>query len=100
MRRLISVDPLTGTRTYMDYDESEDALHFIEEVDVTALLEMNKAMFNDAPSGWADGATAARLPPMLRMKLQRDGIATDDKLWRKWLNDPDHRGFRIRPGRI
>lgn len=103
MRRLLSVDPMTATRTYVDYDENEDALRIIEEVDVDRLLELNRAMFNEAPSNWGDGASVARMPMVLREKLKREGIIRadgDTTLWKRWLNDPDNRGWRIRPGRI
>ena len=101
MQRLFaSVDPATGTRSYIDYDENDDALHFTEEVDTTRLIEWNKRLYNEASATWGDGATAAKLPPMLLGKLMREGIATDPVAWKRWLNDPDHRAFRIRPGRI
>ena len=100
MRRLISVDPLTGTRAYVDYDEAEDAMHFIEEQDVTQLLALNRAMYNEAPTGWGDGATAARLPLSLWMRLKREGVLDDPKRWRRWLNNSENRHFRIRPGWI
>jgi hypothetical protein len=35
--------------------------------------------------------------------LKRQGIIREDgdtTLWKRWVNDPDNRGWRIRPGRI
>jgi hypothetical protein len=98
MRRLFAVDPMTGTAHYVDYDENGDTLRFIEEVNVDALIELNRQMYNEAPTGWNDGATVARLPMPLRMKLKAEGILDDPKRWAAWLNDPDNRAWRIRPG--
>jgi len=100
MRIYTSVDPMTGTASYVDYDEGADALHFTEQYDASALIEWNKRLYNEAPSGWGEGATAARLPLMLWLKLKREGIIDDRKRWKAWLNDPDNRHFRCRPGWI
>ena len=102
MRWLVSVDPLTGTRTYSEYDASEDAWHYIQEVDVTALLEFNRMLYNEAPSRYGDGASVARIHPLMKMWLKQQGIVDPDdkKAYARFLNDPDNRGWRIRPGRV
>lgn len=103
MRRLLSVDPMTATSTYVDYDENDDTMRIIEEVDVDRLIEMNRAMYNEAPDGWGDGRVHTRIPMVLREKLKREGVIRDDgddTLWKRWVNDPDNRHWRLRPGRI
>jgi hypothetical protein len=42
----------------------------------------------------------ATLPLVLWMKLKQDGILDDPRALRRWLNDPDNRAFRTRPGRL
>jgi hypothetical protein len=97
-KRLFAVDPMTGTAHYVDYNEADDTFTLVEEVDVDALIDLNRRMYNEAPTGWGDGRTVARLPLALREKLRREGILGDDKKWKAWLNDPDNRAWRIRPG--
>jgi len=99
-RRLVSVDPLSGTRFYVDYDENEDAIHFIQEADPTVLLEWNKKLYNEAPTGWKEGASAASVHPLMMLWLKQQGIWDDPKARAKWLNAPENRGWRIRPGNV
>ena len=103
MRRIFAIDPLTGTYHYVVYNEADDSFTIVEEADVTQLLEWNKRLYNEAPERWKDGASAARLHAVVRAKLEREGIIRrdgDDTLYKRWLNDPSNRGWRIRPGRI
>ena len=100
MRRMFAFDPLTGTCHYVDYNEADDSFTIVEEADVTQLLEWNKRLYNEAPERWNDGASAARLHATVRARLEREGILHDEKAYKRWLNDPDNRGWRIRPGRI
>jgi hypothetical protein len=99
-KRLFAVDPLTGTASYVDYDEATDTFTLVDEVDPTELIEWNKRLYNEAPDRWGEGAVAAKLPPLLEYKLRREGIWDDPKAKARWLNDPDNRAWRIRPGRL
>ena len=98
-KRLFAVDPLTGTAHYVDYDEVEDSFTIISEVDPAELIEFNKLLYNE-PGPWGDGAVVARYPELVRQQLKRDGILDDPKAYARWLNDPDNRAWRIRPGRV
>jgi hypothetical protein len=99
-KRLFAVDPLSGTASYVDYDEATDTFTLVDEVDPADLIEWNKRLFNDAPDRWGDGASAARLPALLRHQLVQAGIWDDPKARAKWLNDSDNRAWRIRPGKV
>jgi hypothetical protein len=33
-------------------------------------------------------------------RLKKDGIIDDPSAMKRWLNDPDNRFFRTRPGRV
>lgn len=99
-KRLFAVDPMTGTASYVDYDELTDSFTLVDEVDPTELIEWNKRFYNEAPDRWGNGATVARLPALLRHQLKQAGILDDPKAYAKWLNDPDNRAWRIRPGRV
>jgi hypothetical protein len=99
-KRLYAIDPMTGTASYVDYDEATDTFILLNEVDPTELIEWNKRLYNEAPSRWNNGASAARLPPLLRHQLVQEGIWDDPKAKAKWLNDSDNRAWRIRPGKV
>jgi hypothetical protein len=100
MRRLLDVDPLTGTHHYVDYDETEDVFRFQQEVEAEPVTEHNGALYNDAPSRWGDMQKVASIPMPLWWLLKTTGILDDRKALEKWLNDPEHRKFRTRPGRV
>jgi hypothetical protein len=40
------------------------------------------------------------IPMSIYHELQKQGILQDEKRLKKWLNDPDNRVFRTRPGRV
>ncbi len=61
---------------------------------------MNKADFNDAPSRWGEGQRVASIPMTVYWELKRRGVVDDQGALRRWLNDPDNRFFRTRPGAV
>jgi len=99
-RQLLSVDPLTGTASYVDYDEDLDALHHIEELNIDGLLDFNKAQRSEGPKdAWGrDMVHIGRVPTSLLLQLMRDGTFYDKKKLTAWLNDPDNRFFRVGGG--
>lgn len=100
MRRLLGVDPLTGTAEYVDYDDSEDVFRYHQEVEAQPLLDVNRECSNDMPVRWGNGRVVARMNMLQWMLLHQLGILYDKKALKRWLNDADHRGFRIMPGRV
>tara|TARA_Y100001973_G_C5186072_1_gene327897 strand:- start:699 stop:989 length:291 start_codon:yes stop_codon:yes gene_type:complete len=42
----------------------------------------------------------AEIPMVIYQKAIREGWSKDKKKWKKWLNDPDNKLFRIWPGRV
>ena len=42
----------------------------------------------------------AEVPMVIYQQAIREGWANDKKKWKKWLNDPDNKLFRIWPGKI
>ena len=47
-----------------------------------------------------DRKLAARIPITVYEKAVREGWADDQNAWRKFLNDPDNRAWRIWQGRL
>ena len=101
-KRLFSHDPLTGMREYFHYDEVNDRAYLSSEQDVTDIVEENKRTLNEATSlhRWGDGKLVARIPMQLYADLQRRGITKNKAAFKRWLNDPDNRFFRVFPGKV
>jgi hypothetical protein len=99
---LIRSDPLIGTRTEWYEDPVTEDITIATTRDDEAILDANVADFNtrERHSPHGELAMVARVPMPKLMELMRLGIAQDDKAFRKWLNDPDNRKFRVRPGRV
>jgi len=85
-----------------------DGDQFIEtKQDISAILESNKAQFNaiDERAKWGEWTKIASLPNVVIDDLNRQGImrgfaVVDEKRFRTFLNNPDNRFFRTRPGQI
>lgn len=85
-----------------------DGKHFIEtRQDISGILENNKAQFNaiDERTKWGEFTKVASLPNVVIDDLNQKGImrghaVIDDKRFRAFLNDPDNRFFRTRPGQV
>ena len=41
--RLMDIDPMTGVKTFHDYDESNDTTYIHTEQDCTGIVDINKA---------------------------------------------------------
>lgn len=107
--RLFDHDPLTGVTEYFVFDEDTGGFTIETQQDVEPLVEINKALYNDTGDYRRFGGELHRiasLPNVIVMELSKQGILTpagrilDDKRFRRWLNDPDNRLFRTRPGRV
>ena len=76
--------------------------------DVSGIVESNKREFNsyDERAKWSDhifGNKVASIPLTVIDDLNKKGImrgfhVLDQKAFTKWLNEPDNRFFRTRPG--
>jgi hypothetical protein len=103
-RRLLDIDPLTKVRSMFHSEDPDGNDMILEDVqDVTEILDHNKAErhMHDERSGWkGDMHRVASIPLVVWAELKREGIATDTKRLKKWLDDPDNMAFRTRPGRV
>lgn len=108
--RLFSRDEGTGITRWFHYDHTTDDVTIETVQDVTGIVEGNKAEYAsiDERARWKDGLgnRVATIPLSVLSDLQRKGIynhgtgVADQKAMTRWLNDPDNRFFRTRPGRI
>lgn len=101
--KVFDVDPVTGVKKMWHYNGDTDEAVIETIVDATAVVEENKAQFNqmDEHSTWkGDMHRVASIPISLYYDLKAKGIADDPARMKAWLNDPDNRFFRTRPGRV
>jgi hypothetical protein len=97
------LDKSVGVTTQFHYDPATDEFFIESQEDVKELIDHNKRLYNahDERTRWkGEWHLAASLPPTVYFDLQRRGILDDTKAWNEWLNNPDNRFFRTRPGRI
>lgn len=111
--RPLSYDPLTGISETFVFDEMTNQVTIESTQDVTAIIELNKAQFNNvderarwSPDEQGPGVKVASLPMQVYFDLQQRGILPrmgkpgDKKKFMAWLNDPENRFFRTRPGTV
>lgn len=70
--------------------------------DLSPLVDYAKGQFNqvDERARWGDGQHVAHIPAVVWAQFVKEGKHTDRAFIKSWLNDPDNRAFRTRPGRI
>lgn len=95
-------------RTQVAHNTDDGGLVIATEQDVTNIIEQNKKEYNANNNAWGGDILdnkIASIPMTVIDDLNKKGImrgfeVLDQKLFRKWLNDPDNRFFRTRQGRI
>jgi hypothetical protein len=106
MKRVLSVDPLTKSAEIAT-DDGEGGLIITTTQDCTDIIENNKAQYaqTDEREKYGDWAKVASIPLAVFQDLNSLGICkgfavVDQKKFKDWLNDPENRYFRTRPGRV
>lgn len=104
MSLLLSRDPVGRKRTVLHH-AADGAMTFETVQDVQPIADVAQALYNSAsdygPSRWAgDHHRVATIPMPMLMELDRIGIARDAKAFLRWLDHPDNRLFRCKPGRL
>ena len=89
------------TRTW-HYDDAKDEATIQTQQDVTDVIEENKNEFNqiDERAKWGEFNKVASIPLSLYYELKAMGKLDDQAYMKRWLNDPDNRHFRTRPGEV
>lgn len=106
--RVLSCDPLAGiTRTH-HYDDTNGITTIETTQDVEGILDITKALhagvderarWND-PTGGALGVRVAEIPLSILYDPKNRHLLEDQKALAKWLDDPDNKLFRTRPGKM
>ncbi len=89
------------------YDESEDKVHIERTQDVEPILEANKRQYNDNQGFKSEIFNKkASIPLVVLLKwCQEKGITYqefmgDEKILKRFLNDPDNRFCLTKPGKV
>jgi hypothetical protein len=89
------------------HEDGEGGLIIETKQNVQPFLEQNKASYAqiDERAKWGEFTKIASIPFAVIQELNKKGILrgfhiVDQKAMKKWINDPDNRFFRTRPGRI
>ena len=103
MKKLLDHNPDSGiTQWFIPSSDGETfTIQTTQKVD--DVVEDNKTYYNamDEKAGWkGDMHRVARIPIHLYYQLKKQGVADSDHKFKLWLNDPDNRFFRTRPGRV
>lgn len=101
MKRIIHQNADAGITQYFHMnDEGDIGLETVQNV--TDIVEENKASYNaiDERASWGEGQRVASIPMSIYYDLKAQGILDDQVKFKAWLNSPDNRFFRTRPGRV
>ena len=78
-----------------------DAVYFHSEQEVSPIIERNKAdrkafavNKNSGSGRYGEMTMVARIPNIVVDQLMREGLWWDKKAMKKWLNDPNNKGWR------
>ena len=102
-KRIFSEDKDQGITRYWHYNPETDEATIQTQQDVTDIIEENKQEFNmvDERAGWkGEFHRVASIPMSIYAKLKADGKLEDQEYMKRWLNDPENRFFRVRPGQV
>lgn len=102
MKRILSKNPDTGITQWYVSDPQAGTFRFVTEQDVTPYVEAAKAQYNntDERARWGEWSKVATIPLSILHELKRRGIAESEPKLKAWLNSPENRYFRTRPGRV
>ena len=101
--RIFDRNESLGITRLWHYDPDKDEATIETKQDVSAVIEENKDDFNtvDNRANWAgEWHRVASIPLNIFYELQSNGKLNDQAYLKRWLNDPDNRFFRTRPGKV
>lgn len=101
-KKIFSEDKDQGIMRYWHYNDETDEATIQTQQDVTAIVEENKNEFNqvDERAKWGEFSRVASIPLSLYYELKKEGKLEDQAYMKRWLNDPENRHFRTRPGEV
>jgi hypothetical protein len=104
MKRVLDYDPVTKIVQHYHHDELTGDVGLETVQDVTAIIEYNKIIYNqfDERARWGSGPIkVASIPAIIHAKLLKlSNNGKDQKALNRWMDDPDNRVFKTRPGKL
>ena len=98
---LVDFDPTTKIATHV---VEEDGIMTVASMqDAEDIVEANKLFYNSTDERARYGEKFTRMasvPMNVYMELVRTGVANDEAAFTRWLDDPDNKAFRTRPGKL
>lgn len=101
--KLFDINTETGTRKMWHYDAEKDEATIETIIDATQIVSDNKERFNsfDEKANWkGDMHHVASIPMALFYQMKAEGKLDDQAYMKRWLNSPENRFFRTRPGEV
>ncbi len=105
MRKLGEETNWAGVKTSVY--EADNKLIIENSQDISTVLESNKSRYaaTDERARWSEFEHIGWIPDSVIIELNRQSIlrgyaVVDEKKFKAWLNNPDNRHFRSRPGRV
>jgi hypothetical protein len=101
--KLFDINTETGTRKMWHYDAEKDEATIETIIDATQIVSDNKDRFNsfDEKANWkGDMHHVASIPMALFYQMKAEGKLDDQAYMKRWLNSPENRFFRTRPGKV
>lgn len=101
-KRLFDTNTDLGITRSWHYDADKDEATIQTQQDVTAIIEENKDEFAqvDERARWGEFNRVASIPLSVYYEMKKQGKLDDQAYMKRWLNDPDNRHFRVRPGEV
>jgi hypothetical protein len=92
-------DSSGGVLRWVSVTPGDDAVVVHDEQEVGRILRANQRDADVDQTG-RHFRLVARVPIAIINKARAEGWQHDEQKWRRWLNDPDNRAFRVWPGRV
>lgn len=99
LKKTMDFDPATGISHVFSIDEHGLATITVEQ-DVTPIVETNKREFNADHRGFGEWSKVASVPLSIYNDWVKQGKVHDQAFLKRFLNDPENRFFRTRPGAV
>ena len=116
-QKLLDYDEATGRTEVYHYDAIDNECIIETVQDIEPILIQNRAEYNSFDEnarfgsplrqsqetfhrvGRIPNVILEQMPPEMRQGIM-SGKGRRGKAWKRWLNDPDNRMFRTRPGTV
>ncbi len=101
-KKLFYKDDALGITRIWHYDADTDKATIETRQDVSKIIEENKQEYAqiDENARWGEWTRVASIPMSIYFKLKAEGKLDDEAYMKRWINDPENKYFRTRPGEV